>query len=116
MQATFLKGGTEVGPNRALREELEGLDGEALALRCRRNGLSWAGDREAMTQRLVSLQAYLHGEMPAEAQVARRPRAVEEALPVVRHFSSEAFPVIPPIQGTSCPLVKQRPRAFKEAQ
>ena len=105
-----------MGPNPALREELEGLDGEALALRCRRNGLSRAGDREAMTQRLISLQAYLHGEMPAEAQIVRRPRAVEEAVPVVRSFFLPN-PLLPKslMQDTSCPWVKQRPRAFEEA-
>ncbi len=40
-----------MGPNPALREELDGLDGEALALRCRRNGLSRAGDREGGSAR-----------------------------------------------------------------
>jgi len=83
MQATFLTGGAEVALNPALREELEGLDIEAVALRCRRNGLSHQGDREAMTQRLIALRAYLGDGIQIESQILRRPRIAEEPLPMV---------------------------------
>ena len=56
LQATFLKGKTGDAGNSALRAELEALDPDTLAIRCRRNGLSRAGDRDTQIQRLINLQ------------------------------------------------------------
>ena len=82
LQATFLKGKALAAQNPALREELEQLEAEALALRCRRNGLSRSGGKEEQVQRLMNLQAYLSDDVEADA--AARPAAPPlEALPAV---------------------------------
>ena len=80
MQATFLKGRSVNAQNSALREELEQLEPDALALRCRRNGLSREGGREPQMQRLINLQAYLSGDLENEPAP---PKSASEALPAV---------------------------------
>lgn len=85
MQATFLRGkaGDANAENLRLRAELEALDADSLAIRCRRNGLSRGGDRAAQIQRLINLQAYLAGDIkPEPSSGSHTPR--QESLPVVR--------------------------------
>lgn len=65
--------------NATLRAELELLDPDSLAIRCRRNGLSREGDRADQIQRLINLQAYLSGDVQAQPLA---PPAVDEALQV----------------------------------
>lgn len=88
MQATFLKAKSLNAQNSALREELEKLEPEPLALRCRRNGLSKEGGRETQIQRLLNLQAYLSGDTEAEPAPKK---ATPEALPQVRHYEASRF-------------------------
>ena len=88
MQATFLKAKSLNAQNSALREELEQLEPEPLALRCRRNGLSREGGRETQIQRLLNLQAYLSGDTEAEPAPKKAP---PEALPQVSLYEASRF-------------------------
>ena len=83
MQATFLKGKSVNAQNPALREELELLEPDALALRCRRNGVSREGGSDPQIQRLINLQAYLSGDLENEPASAK---AAPEAIPAVSFF------------------------------
>lgn len=81
VQATFLKAKAPTAQNSSLLEELQQLDSDALALRCRRNGLSREGGKETQMQRLINLQAYLSGDTEAEPVPKQTP--AQEISPAV---------------------------------
>ncbi len=78
-QATFLRGSSEGGSNAELEAELEALTPEELEARCRRCGVSRKGGKSAQISRLLSLDAYLHGEKQPPAQAAAAAAAADAA-------------------------------------
>ncbi|GAB4814277.1 hypothetical protein N2152v2_001323 [Parachlorella kessleri] len=77
--ATFLRGSSQTGGNPELEAELEALPPEELEARCRRSGLSRKGGKAAQVSRLLSLDAYLHGEKQQPSAAAAAAAAAAEA-------------------------------------
>ena len=68
--------------NPLLQAELEALDEDALATKCKRNGLNRGGDKVAQINRLLSLHAYLSGDKQNNLSSLRpmAPQPVQQPL------------------------------------